>query len=379
MGLVFDTVFNIFKLAFLFVALMFLTSCGGGGGGGGISTVVIPPSPFGLSVRVLDGPIEGARVRLFSLSKGYVAGNMTTDDEGRASFSVGRTFLNSIADSDHLFYYADNPSIATLQRRDGSFVQIPAGQLALRSSLPQVSHIRQELLKGKEIGAQDGTKKAGVITHFTHARTVLIEGLLRMESLLDKTFFPDQVQLSAQAIDRWNHWHGSLDASMYTSESQWLQKYKLLAATTKSIYESGLVKIYEDRPLPAHPLDALVSLVNQEGSTLTNNFADRLVDYDFIINTDLKDSDFTGSIEEQVSLSQTVSVTSIQLTLVATQNLTDIPIVPKGFSSAVNAKKPPVLLDQKAGGANFPYLITFTSQNPMATLTQPLNNLGASP
>jgi len=376
MGLVFDTVFNIFKLAFLFVALMFLTSCGGGGG---ISTVVIPRSPFGLSVRVLDGPIEGARVRLFSLSKGYVAGNMTTDNEGRASFSVGRTFLNSVADSDHLFYYADNPSDATLQRRDGSFVQIPAGQLALRSSLPQVSHLRQQLNLGIAIGEQDGTKKAGVITHFTHARTVLIEGLLRMESLLDKTFFPDQVQLSNQAIDRWNHWHGSLEASMYTSQSQWLQKYKLLAATTKSIYESGLVKIYEDKPLPPHPLDALVSLVNQEGLTLTDNFADRLLEYDTIINTDLQDTDFTGSVEEQVSVSQTVSVTSIQLTLVATQPLTDIPIVPTGYSSFINARKPAVIIDQKAGGANFPYLITFTSQNPMATLTQPLNNLGANP
>ena len=211
-----------------------------------VSSIDQPEEPtVSFEVSVVDGILEQAEVQLVSLKSGVLSDVLLTNNSGQVTIKILKSRLTQLDNDDLIFLYAGSTGNTELL---AEFTKIPlqVGQVQFRSILPKVPDLKRSAEFFDPISKDPSVGNLCQVSHFTNARTVLVENFLQQNGLISAPIKPSRLPDITFDSDLLQNIEGlikSVDQDLLDPSSVIAQKYKLITVATKAIVEKGISRI----------------------------------------------------------------------------------------------------------------------------------------
>lgn len=197
------------------------------------------------TISVIDGVLQEAEVQLVSLKLGILSDTFLTNKEGNVTLKVSKSKIAQLEDDDLLFVYASSSNNTQLSKE---FVRSPlqVGQVQFRSLLPRANQLKRSAELFNPITKDPTIGQLCQVSHFTNARTVIMENFLLQDGLISEPIKPSSlpgIELTSNLLQNINLLVESIDQDLAISSSIVAQKFKLITLATKAIVERGISTI----------------------------------------------------------------------------------------------------------------------------------------
>lgn len=276
-----------------------------------------------------DGYLSNILVYFCSLKKGKIAGPFSTNFNGVANPSFDKNLLESLVEDDQIYWWvvSSNSSAVTIDRNNPRLKSLSVGQVSMKSYLGRAIVIKNKALINQNLTNDQVLAKASVVTHFSNARSNLLEARWKQEGLLSGKVDPNNPlsTLTETNLKSMIQITQAVDQKLENESSATTHKMKLLATMTKAVIEfdvSRLLDGTDDQGL-SNSSDTIFKVAENDFREVSSEFLDVYDEVYSEISLDLEDPEIINSIGSSTILSSVSAISKNQTRLAVASNLED--------------------------------------------------------
>ena len=276
-----------------------------------------------------DGYVSNALVYFCSVRNGKIAGPFTTNVNGVATPSFDKNLLEALMEDDQLYWWvtSSNSSFVSVDRSNPRLKGLSVGQVSMKSYLGRAVVIQNKAIINQNLADDETLSKASVVTHFSNARSNLLEVSWKQDSLITERIDPDSplTILTEVNLKSMIQQTRTIDQKLQSKSSATAHKMKLLAAMTKAVIEfdvSRLLNGSDDLGL-TNAADSIFKVAENDFREVSSEFLDVYDEVYSEIELDLKDPEIINSIGSTTIMSSILSISKTQTRLAVSANLED--------------------------------------------------------
>lgn len=276
-----------------------------------------------------DGSLVNVLVYFCSVKKGIIAGPFDTDINGVALPSFNKSLLNSLEEDDQVYWWVTsrNSSSVTINRADPRLKALTNGQVSIKSYLGRAVLLQSKAVINPDLSQDTTISKASVVTHFSNARSNLLEVRWKQIGMISGVVNPATPlnSLSEKNLKNMVQTAQELDQRFLDSSSATTHKLKLMAVMTKAVIEHDVSRLLDGTS------DAGLSKVSESLFLVAeNNFREvsaqflKVFDEVFAeVELDLLDLDIRASIGNDNVINSLRVISQYQTRLAVASDLID--------------------------------------------------------
>ena len=289
----------------------------------------VEASKVSFQVLAKDGVISGAQVYFCSLKKGIVTGPFSTGTNGVARPKFDESILHTLDEDDQVYWWitSTNSTTVTVSRTNPRIKAVAPGQISLRSYLGRAILIRTKAAINLDLTQDSEIASRSVVSHFSNARSNLLEALLRKNGLITEMVQEGEplTQLTEANLKNITQFSEQLDQRYTNSSSATAHKLKLMAAMTKAVIEYDVSRLLDgtsDQGL-ANSRSALFQVAENRVSEVSSEFLAVFDDLFLELEQDLLDFDIQNSIGDSAVVLAMQSISKNQTRLAVSSDFDD--------------------------------------------------------